>query len=124
MVLVSGSGSHCWCCRSPGCSNGRRVVALSSPGNRDPAAPRGYANGRLRDWATLARRGPMNANPSGSEGSLERPPWVERRFAFGQPPWMLADIVERLRGLIPRLGPLLAGVDDGVAHRQHEGKWS
>jgi len=56
--------------------------------------------------------------------SLERLPWAQRKFSFVHPPWMLADFVERLRGLIPRLGPLVAGVDDDVAHRQHEGKWS
>lgn len=55
---------------------------------------------------------------------LDRVPWAQRRFAFVHPPWMLADFVERLRGLVPRLGPLLAGVSDDVAHRQHDGKWS
>jgi len=55
---------------------------------------------------------------------LDRPPWSQRRFAFVHPPWMLADFVERLRGLVPRLGPLLAGVAESTAHVQHEGKWS
>lgn len=56
--------------------------------------------------------------------SLDRPPWAERRFAFVHPEWMLQDFVERLRGLVPRLAPLLAGVGDDVARRPHEGKWS
>jgi len=55
---------------------------------------------------------------------LERLPWAQRQFAFVHPPWMLADVVERLRGLIPRLGPLLAGIDDDAAHRPPDGKWS
>jgi uncharacterized damage-inducible protein DinB len=53
-----------------------------------------------------------------------RPPWAERRFDFVHPAWMIEDFVERLRGLVPRLLPLLAGVDDDVARRRHEGKWS
>ena len=32
-----------------------------------------------------------------------RAPWPERRFEFGKPLWMLADFVERLRGLVPRV---------------------
>jgi len=55
---------------------------------------------------------------------FERPPWAQRKFAFVHPPWMLADFVERLRGIIPRLGPLLHGVDDDTAHVQHDGRWS
>lgn len=55
---------------------------------------------------------------------LDRPPWAQRRFAFVHPPWMLHDFVERLRGLAPRLGPVLAGVDDETACRQPDGKWS
>jgi hypothetical protein len=37
---------------------------------------------------------------------------------------MLADFVERLRGVLPRLDALLRGVDDRLAHAQLEGKWS
>jgi uncharacterized damage-inducible protein DinB len=37
---------------------------------------------------------------------------------------MLADFVERLRGVLPRLDALLAGVDDFRARVQLEGKWS
>lgn len=55
---------------------------------------------------------------------LARPPWIQRRYAFVHPPWMLADFVERLRGLVPRLGPLLEDLADDVAHRQHDGTWS
>jgi uncharacterized damage-inducible protein DinB len=57
-------------------------------------------------------------------GNLERPPWAQRKFAFGQPEWMLAEYVERLRGLVPRLGPLLEGLGEDVARREHGGKWS
>ncbi len=55
---------------------------------------------------------------------LDRLPWAQRRFAFVHPAWMLGDFVERLRGLVPRLGPLLTGIGDDIAHRQHDGKWS
>jgi uncharacterized damage-inducible protein DinB len=53
-----------------------------------------------------------------------RPAWAERKFSFVHPPWMLADFVERLRGVLPRLDDLLVGLDDDRAHRQLEGKWS
>ena len=56
--------------------------------------------------------------------SFDRPPWAQRKFSFVHPPWMLADFVERLRGLLPRLDALLAGVDDARAQLQVEGKWS
>lgn len=55
---------------------------------------------------------------------LIRPSWPERTFEFVHPPWMLADFVERLRGLVPRLGPLLEGMGEDPAHNQVEGKWS
>lgn len=55
---------------------------------------------------------------------LERPPWAQRKFAFGHPPWMLTDFVERLRGVMPRLVPLLDGLDEVTAHVQRDGKWS
>ena len=56
--------------------------------------------------------------------SLERPLWAKRKFLFVHPSWMLADFVERLRGVVPRLVPLLHGVDDATARRQLDGKWS
>jgi uncharacterized damage-inducible protein DinB len=55
---------------------------------------------------------------------LARPPWAQRKFSFVHPPWMLADFVERLRGMLPRLDALLLGLDDRHAHAQLEGKWS
>lgn len=62
-------------------------------------------------------------DPSSRE-SLERPKWAQRTFAFVHPAWMLADFVERLRGIVPRLAPMLARLDDVNAYRQHEGTWS
>jgi uncharacterized damage-inducible protein DinB len=53
-----------------------------------------------------------------------RPNWAQRKFAFVHPPWMLADFVERLRGAVPRLRPLLEGMGEDAAHNQVEGKWS
>ncbi len=55
---------------------------------------------------------------------FRRPAWAERKFAFVHPPWMLADFVERLRGLVPRLQPLLEGLPEPLAHRSLDGKWS
>ena len=55
---------------------------------------------------------------------FERPPWAQRKFSFVHPPWMLADFLERLRGVLPRLDALLVGVDDSRARLQLEGKWS
>ena len=55
---------------------------------------------------------------------FDRPPWAQRKFTFVHPPWMLADFVERLRGVLPRLDALLVGVDDRLAQAQLEGKWS
>jgi uncharacterized damage-inducible protein DinB len=55
---------------------------------------------------------------------FDRPSWAQRKFMFGHPPWMLADFIERLRGVLPRLDLLLVGMDDDRAHRQLEGKWS
>jgi uncharacterized damage-inducible protein DinB len=63
----------------------------------------------------------MNDDPN---AAFDRPPWALRKFAFVHPPWMLADFVERLRGVLPRLDALLVGVDDARARLQHEGKWS
>ena len=55
---------------------------------------------------------------------VDRPPWAQRKFSFVHPPWMLADFVERLRGVLPRLDALLVGLDDSRARLQLEGKWS
>jgi hypothetical protein len=57
-------------------------------------------------------------------GEFDRPSWAQRKFAFVHPPWMLADFVERLRGVLPRLDALLVGVDDSRARVQVDGKWS
>jgi uncharacterized damage-inducible protein DinB len=55
---------------------------------------------------------------------FDRPVWSKRRFTFGQPQWMLADFIERLRGVTPRITALVTGISDDVAHRRYEGKWS
>jgi uncharacterized damage-inducible protein DinB len=61
---------------------------------------------------------------TGAARGLERPRWADRTFQFVHPPWMLADFVERLRGVVPRLRPLLADLDEVTAHRRHENTWS
>jgi uncharacterized damage-inducible protein DinB len=59
-----------------------------------------------------------------ASAEFDRPPWAERKFSFEHPLWMLADFIERLRGVVPRLDALLVGVDDSRARLQVEGKWS
>ena len=66
----------------------------------------------------------MGTVERGSAADLERPPWASRTFSFVHPPWMLADFVERLRGVVPRLVPLLGGVDEADAREQVDGRWS
>ncbi len=65
---------------------------------------------------------PMRHTVEGSS-EFDRPRWAERKFQFGHPPWMLADFIERLRGVLPRLDVLVIGLDDELAHRQVDGKW-
>src|SRR5215510_1980345 len=55
---------------------------------------------------------------------FDRPLWAERKFQFGHPSWMLTDFIERLRGVLPRLDVLVIGLDDELAHRQVDGRWS
>jgi hypothetical protein len=55
---------------------------------------------------------------------FDRPPWAQRKFSFVHPPWILADFLERLRGVLPRLDALLVGVGDSRARLQFDGKWS
>ena len=59
-----------------------------------------------------------------ASSAFDRPPWAERKFQFGHPPWMLADFIERLRGVLPRLDALVIGLNDELAHRPFDGKWS
>ena len=68
----------------------------------------------------------MDPDPRAVQVALEfeRPPWPQRKFLFGHPTWMLADFIERLRCVLPRLDALLVGLDDDRALRQLEGKWS
>lgn len=63
-------------------------------------------------------------DPRGAAQALERPRWAERTFQFVHAPWMLADMIERLRGIVPRLRPLLSELDEVTAHRRHENTWS
>jgi hypothetical protein len=43
----------------------------------------------------------------------------QRKFSFVHPPWILADFIERLRGVL--LDVLVVLLDDERAHRQVEG---
>lgn len=66
----------------------------------------------------------MSTVNNGVMRDLLRPSWAERRFQFVHPPWMLADFVERLRGIVPRVEVLVAGVSEEIAQRQQDGRWS
>ena len=59
-----------------------------------------------------------------STAQLTPPRWPDRAFRFDNPPWMLADFIERLRGNIHRTGPLLARVPDPLLRAQPDGTWS
>src|SRR5262245_21668891 len=59
-----------------------------------------------------------------ASSEFDRPPWAQRTFSFVHPRWMLGDFVERLRGTLPRLDALIAGLDDSRAQLQLDGKWS
>ena len=59
-----------------------------------------------------------------ASSDFDRPLWAERKFKFGHSPWMLTDFIERLRGVLPRLDVLVLELDDELAHRQVDGKWS
>src|SRR5262245_23824707 len=88
--------------------------------------------GRIPGAAGCRRRGVLWRNvmdsltrgAEGVDGGLERPPWPQRSFSFVHPPWMLADFTERLRGLVPRLAPLLSGLTEEQARHPLDGKWS
>src|SRR6185503_1772636 len=67
---------------------------------------------------------PSTRRAAAVDNKLERPSWAQRSFSFAHPPWMLADFVERLRGLVPRIALLLADVHEADAHLQVDGKWS
>ncbi len=62
--------------------------------------------------------------PTPATDSLTRPPWYQRRFQFGLPPWLLTDLLERLRGTVLRLNPLLDALDAATLHRSDDGSWS
>lgn len=76
----------------------------------------------LAPAANTARMATLD--PPGATQGLERPRWADRSFQFVHPPWMLADMIERLRGVVPRLRPLLSELDEVTAHRRHENTWS
>jgi uncharacterized damage-inducible protein DinB len=82
-----------------------------------------YAN-HVAESASAAGYSPAMHDTPDSRNILERPKWSERRFRFDSPAWMLADHIERLRGLVPRLAPLVARLNDDTTYRQHQGTWS
>jgi len=55
---------------------------------------------------------------------IHRLPWFDRRFAFAFEADVHPSVVERLRGLMPRLEHKLAGVPDEVLRERWDGAWS
>lgn len=56
---------------------------------------------------------------------MPRLPWIERKWIFDYPVEVFPDILERLRGLPPRVEDMVRRVpDDVLAKRQREGTWS
>jgi uncharacterized damage-inducible protein DinB len=50
--------------------------------------------------------------------------WFEREFALGLPQWMLANVIERLRGTPARVEDLTRGLSRGVLTRRDGDRWS
>jgi hypothetical protein len=55
---------------------------------------------------------------------MERTKWIDRKFTFDSPTGWLPNIIERLLGTAVRLNALTSDVNDVVAARNPEGKWS
>jgi hypothetical protein len=55
---------------------------------------------------------------------IERQAWFERRFNFDLPPWMYANVVERLRGTPARLEDRLLNLPREIVVRRDGDKWS
>ena len=54
----------------------------------------------------------------------DRPRWFDRVFTLDLPPWLLADVIERLRGTPARLEERLRGVAPEVLTRRDGEHWS
>ncbi len=50
--------------------------------------------------------------------------WVDRKFAFGQPLWMVPNFLVRLYGAAPRIDELSSGLSHDLLTRKIDGKWS
>jgi uncharacterized damage-inducible protein DinB len=52
-------------------------------------------------------------------------PWTQRRFTFDFPVEIYPDVIERLRGLVPRIEDKVRGLSrDVLTRREKEGTWS
>jgi len=57
-------------------------------------------------------------------GMVKPTPWIERKFDFNFHVGLFPIIVERLRGLLPRLNALLENVSEDRLIIKKDGKWS
>lgn len=55
---------------------------------------------------------------------MERTKWVDRIFTFDLPPGWMPDVLERLRGTVPRLNALTIFLSDAATCRKPNDKWS
>ncbi|MDP1727366.1 MAG: DinB family protein [Bacteroidota bacterium] len=55
---------------------------------------------------------------------MQRTKWVDRIFTFDLPPGWIPDVLERLRGTVPRLNAITINLSDAVASFKPQNKWS
>lgn len=55
---------------------------------------------------------------------IQRKKWFERTFEFGMPAWMLPNLIERLRGLSPRLEMQVGQLPPKILIWQNPNAWS
>ncbi len=55
---------------------------------------------------------------------MQRTKWVDRIFTFDLPPGWMPDVLERLRGTVPRLYALTTNLSDAATSFKPEERWS
>jgi hypothetical protein len=55
---------------------------------------------------------------------MQRTQWLERKFNFDFPGGMIYVVLERLRGSLPQIQAMIAGLSDEQLSQKHGDKWS
>jgi hypothetical protein len=55
---------------------------------------------------------------------MQRTQWLERKFNFDFPWGMIYVVLERLRGSLPQIQAMIAGLSDEQLSQKHGDKWS